>query len=82
MNHHLPDFELGTKTGCLWVIPLICLLVYLAGACTLPIQQSPDEVIRLAVPFYIAQNGCLPNGFAESIRSNLWGISYASSHMG
>ena len=82
MNHPLPDFELGTKIGRLWAIPLICLLIYLAGACTLPIQQSPDELSRLAVPFYIAQNGCLPNGFAESIRNGLWGISYAFTPYG
>lgn len=82
MNHPLPDFDLGTKIGRLWAIPLICLLVYLAGACTLPIQQAPDEVTRLAVPFYIAQNGCLPNGFDESIRNDLWGISYAFTPYG
>ena len=65
-----------------WLIALICMLIYIAGACMLPIQQSPDEVTRLAVPFYIAQNGCLPNGFDESIRNDLWGISYAFTPYG
>ncbi len=63
-------------------VALACLLLYVAWASVLPISQAPDEVTRLAVPFWIAQHGCLPNGFEGSIRNTLWGISYAFTPYG
>lgn len=63
-------------------VALVCLLFYAAWASVLPVCQAPDEVTRLAVPFWIAQHGCLPNGFEESIRNTLWGISYAFTPYG
>lgn len=64
------------------LIPLACFLVYLAWSCVLPIDQAPDEETRLVIPFYIVSHGCLPNGFEESIRNKIWGISYAFTPYG
>ena len=68
----------GAREG----IALACFALYAAWACLLPISQAPDEATRLAVPFWIAQNGTLPNGFEPSIRNTLWGISYAFTPYG
>lgn len=64
------------------LVPLLCFLIYFAWSCVLPINQAPDEETRLAIPFYIVSNGCLPNGFDESIRNQIWGISYAFTPYG
>ena len=66
----------------LLLIPAVCFFVYLAWACRLPLSEAPDEIIRLQVPFYIAANNVLPNGFDPSIRNGLWGISYAFTPYG
>lgn len=63
-------------------VVLGCLIFYVTWASVLPIDQSPDEVTRLAVPFWIVRHGALPSGFEESIRNHVWGISYAFTPYG
>ena len=64
------------------LVPLVCFFLYFAWSCVLPIDQAPDEATRLGIPFYIAQNGALPSGFEESLRNQIWGISYAFTPYG
>ncbi len=64
------------------LVPLVCFFLYFAWSCVLPIDQAPDEATRLGIPFYIAQNGTLPSGFEESLRNQIWGISYAFTPYG
>lgn len=42
-----------------------------------PFGSPPDEFNRYLIPRYIAENGCLPNGYEESIRIGGYGFSYA-----
>lgn len=58
-------------------IPAVCLLVYLAWSWTLPVSMAPDEAMRLPVPFFILEHGCLPVGDEPQIVHELWGTSYA-----
>lgn len=42
-----------------------------------PITEQPDERCRYALPYYIMQEGKLPNGTASELIISTWGISYA-----
>lgn len=69
------------KTNCRFlsaekILVILLFLFYLAFASVLPASQSPDEISRLLVPFYISDNGCLPNGYDEMLRHKIWGQSY------
>ena len=63
-------------------LPFILFLIYAVCASCLPIAQSPDEYLRLKVPFFIVDNGYLPSGFEESIRHPTWGNSYGFTTYG
>lgn len=63
-------------------LPLAFLAIYAAWSTVLPITQAPDEYMRIMIPDFIYGNGCLPNGFDESIRNPIWGISYGFTPYG
>lgn len=42
-----------------------------------PITQQPDEQCRYVLPYYIMQEGKLPNGTVSELVISTWGISYA-----
>ena len=65
-----------------FILPFILFCLYLCWAALLPASEAPDELARIQVPFFIANNNYLPSGWEESIRNPLWGISYAFSPYG
>lgn len=66
-NERVLEIAIGV---CLFVVLLIWGLVQ-------PITQQPDERCRYALPYYIMQEGKLPNGTASELIISTWGISYA-----
>lgn len=78
------NFKCGNfnKDRFLIVLPVVLCFLYLIWAFVLPVSKAPDEFTRLQVPFFIINNGFLPNGFEESIRNRIWGISYAFTTYG
>lgn len=60
-----------------FILPLICLALYVLWSATLPIDLAPDEYMRLPIPFFILNHGYLPKGDELEIINEIWGTSYA-----
>lgn len=65
-----------------YILPLVCLLVCVLWSCRLPVEQAPDEYMRLPIPFYILEHGKLPLGTDLEVRNPWWGTSYAFTPYG
>lgn len=64
------------------ILAKILFLVYIFILCftiarTTKFDSAPDEKMKYDVCQYIFKNGKLPRGYDESIRNEIWGISYA-----
>lgn len=60
----------------------ICFSLYSFWAFNLPTTLAPDEPMRMMVPNFIVQNGCLPLGDDPAIINSTWGSSYGFSAYG
>lgn len=64
------------------VIVLSLISIYLLVSYRLSPVNAPDEPMRLLVPFFIVDNGCLPLGSDPAIVNTTWGTSYGFSAYG
>ncbi len=56
---------------------LLSLFIYLFWTFSFTTSNyGPDEYMRYDIPKYIFSNGSLPYGWEESIRNQIWGVSY------
>jgi len=84
----MPYFEKNTISSVarerviLSCILVVLFMIYSTWACNLPMDMSPDEHMRIKVPLYILEHGCLPLGWDTEIRDALWGTSYGFSVYG
>lgn len=56
---------------------ITCGLFYLVWSLHLPMNQAPDEYMRLLVPQFIVNHGALPVGWDAEVVNSMWGTSYA-----
>ena len=85
MQEHiaLPDRHSSSTLIALRCIFLfLCFSLYSFWALNLPTTMAPDEPMRLMVPNFIVNNGCLPLGDDPSIINYTWGSSYGFSTYG
>lgn len=72
--------KIKNKEKYIKIIFVICTFILsLTWAMIQPDGSAPDEVMKMDICKYIAENGKLPHGGDEAIRDPSWGISYAFS---
>lgn len=75
-------FYKNANVYCLVLVLAVFCLMSIWWAFRLPMSSAPDEYMRLQVPLFIAENGCLPRGDDPAIINEVWGTSYAFSVYG
>lgn len=72
--------KIKNKEKCIKIIFVICTFILSLTWAMIQLDASaPDEVMKMDICKYIAENGKLPHGGDEAIRDPSWGISYAFS---
>ncbi len=72
--------KMKNKEKYIKIIFVVCTFILsLTWATIQPNASAPDEVMKMDICKYIAENGKLPHGGDEAIREPSWGISYAFS---
>lgn len=72
--------KIKDKERCIKITFVICIFILsLTWAIIQPDTSAPDEIMKMDICRYIAENGKLPHGGDEAIRDPSWGISYAFS---
>lgn len=58
-------------------LPLLCLAICLLWAANLPVYRTPDEYMRLYIPYYFLRHHALPLGSDLEVVHFSYGTSYA-----